>query len=607
MGTNQAKLIEFEQIKAKNEAIEQIDNPDNIGKLVQSESEGIFKVLGKSEDGVMSFTHKPLTNFIIKDLYLLHNMDKEENSLKMTISNIRGKEDAIEASVKIFDETKNFREALNSMHYYYKGNVVELQELKEFAVSNYLREEVKVYRTAGFREINQEMVYITSDGALKKDGTFDESLKVDVDTFKSDLRNLEIVSSEEVKKIKQALNGFNTEDIVYPVLGSSVAYNFTNFFNHSKDGKLHILFLTGESSCGKNETLEKVIKPILNIDYRAESCSNATMANFNRSSDESCTLPIIYDEHTLRNLDTKRKDMLYTWIRSTTEHTTTKRVARGKDERISYNHQAPIIMMGENVPSDSSIVNRCNIVFMSQKKRKSKAEYFDNFTLLKENDEVLKKIGYTIKRYVLEKYTQQTFEEELKGLGKALSKFQLDSRVFKTFRDCVFGIHVLFNAIKHYTGEAIFDDLNEIVEVIYANIVEHVTGGNESTAADYVEVLQVIDMMILDNTIREFWEYVFDDDKDVLKLDIKTTFKLLQKYIKDNNMNSINMGDKEFIKKLTNSDFILDGGSNAYYKSQKLYVSYGKKAKRNVYLLKMSTCRDFDLAGLSHQFEEEPV
>lgn len=600
-------VIDIQQIRAMNEAKERIDNADNIGKLAQTDAEGIFKVIGKSEDGVMTFTHKSLTNFVIKDLYLLHNVDKDENSLKMNISNVRGVDNTIEASVKIFDETKNFREALNSMHYYYKGNVTELQELKDFAVSNCLRDEVKIYRTAGFREINQEMVYITSDGALKKDGTFDETLKVDVETFKSDVRNLELVTADEIKKIKQALNEFNTPDIVYPVLGSSVAYNFTSFFNNSKDGKLHILFLTGESKCGKNDTVMKIIRPLLNIDYRIESCSNTTMANFNRSSDESCTLPIIYDEHTLRNLDPKRKDMIYTWIRSTTEHVTTKRVVRGKDERVSYNNQAPIIMLGENIPSDPSIINRCNVIFMSQRKRESKAEYYDNFMMLNDNDEILKKIGYTIKRYILEKYNQEIFEEELKILSKVLSKFRLDSREFKTFRDCVFGIHVLSNAVKHYTGETLFSDLNKIAEVIYNNIVENVTGGNESTVADYVEVLQIIDMMILDSTIREFWEYVFDDDGDIVKVDIKTIMKALGKYTKDHNIRPITMSDREFVKKLTNSNFIVEGGSSAYYKPQRLYVSHGKKAKRNVYLLKMSTCRDFDLVGLSHQVEEEPI
>lgn len=67
------------------------------------------------------------------------------------------------------------------------------------------------------------------------------------------------------------------------------------------------------------------------------------------------------------------------------------------------------------------------------------------------------------------------------------------------------------------------------------------------------------------------------------------------------------MSEKEFVKKLTNSNFIVGSSSDDYYKPQRLIVSHGKKALRRVYLLKMSTCKEFEFAGLANQIEVDPL
>ena len=597
-----SKKTAIEQAKAKIE-----EDYSNSGLVFQIDNVGIVRAVMKQDKntGEISWNYPKLTNFTIKDLSLIENLDTKENTVKFTATNVRGIERVIDDSVKIFNEAKDFREALNSMHYSFKGNVNDLQDIRECVVSNVLVGEDYIYRTAGFRVINDELVYITSDGALKKGGVFDESLKVDVDTFKSDIKGLELISSDEVKQLKNALNNFNTPDIVFPVLGSSIACNFVNFFNHSKSGKLHILFLTGESNCGKNKTIDHIVKPLLNIDYKIESCSNTTQANFFRSSDESCTLPIIYDEHTLRNLDPKKKDMIYGWIRMTTEQTTTKRVVRGKSERVDYKTQAPMMVLGENVPSDVSIINRCNIVFMSLKKRESNPKYKENFEFLRDKELLLRKVGYTVKRYILENFNQELFEFELGKLEKALSNYSLGSREFKTFKECVFGIYALNKAVKHYTGEILFQDLNQVAQIIYENIVENVAGGSESATADYIKVLEKIDMMVQDGTLKEGWHYVFDEENDVVKIDIKRSYVEMLAYCKDKNIKMDIMNESEFIKKIKSSDFIAGNTSNEYYKPQRLYVAYNKKALKRVYLLKMSVCKKYEFLGLSNQVDIE--
>ncbi len=593
-------------IDAQKEFIKQ--NYNNNGKVFQLPGVGIIRaVMKQTKSGDAQWSFPQLTNFTVSDLSLIQNVDSGENNMQFLAKNAGGIERYIEDSVNIFNETKDFREALNSMHLVFKGNVNDLQDVKELIVNEALTSEKVVYKTAGFRKINGEFVYITNDGALKKNGVFDEELRVEPETFKSVIKDLELVTQEEVRNIKNALNNFNTPDIVYPILGSSMAYNFTSFFNESNDGKLHILFMSGESDSGKNKTLDHVIKPLLNMDYKSESCSNATQANFNRSTDESCTLPIVYDEHTLRNLRKDRKDMIYTWIRTTTEHTVTMRVdKKSTHKRIAYKTQAPLIMLGENIPSDVSILNRCNLVFFSKKKRESNADYEKNYLHLVDNELLLRKIGYTVKRYILECYDKDKFETELKQLKRALSNFKIGSREFKTFKDCVFGVQVLNNALAHYTGEVLFDNLTAVAQHIYDNILANVTGGGTSAEADYIEVLENIDIMIQEGRLQEGWHYVFDTENDVIKIDFKRAYIEFLAFCKEKNISDDTMSSKEFIRKLTNSNFVAGTSSKDYYKKQRLRVSVGKSASKNVYLLKMSVCEAFGFLGLSNQIEKDP-
>lgn len=594
-----SKKTAIDQAKAKIE-----EDYSNNGKIFQIEGLGFVKAFMREnkKTGEINWSYPEITNFMISDLVRIENKDTKEVDVSFKVKNIEGREQIVENSVEIFDEPKKFRKALNCIHFSFDGGNSELEGIKRNIASTVLTDEKYVYRTAGFREIEGELVYITSDGALKKGGIFDETLKVDKETFKSEIQRLELITTEEVRKIKNPLNNFNSPDIVYPILGSSMACNFVNFFNQSKDGKLHILFIAGGSDSGKSYTVDNIVKPLLNIDYETESCTNVTTANFNRSTNESCTLPIIYDEHTLRNLKKDRIDMLYTWVRTTTEHTTVKRVAKGSDDRVDYKTQAPMIILGENIPSDVSILNRSNLIFMSESKRKSKPEYSSNFEYLQNNSTLLNKLGYTVKRYILEHYTQEKVDRTRKMIAESLKKYELGSRESKTLRDCVFGIQALNDSVKHYTGEVIFDDLNQVAQVIYENIVENVAGGGTKAQADYVEVLDRINTMIIKGEIREEWHYLYDDYNDVIKLDLKMIFdKMDELNIK------CNMPYKEFIKKLATSEFIAGKDKKDHYKQQRLYTTYNKKDIRRVFLIKMSKCQEFEFFGLGNQLETDPI
>ena len=114
-------------------------------------------------------------------------------------------------------------------------------------------------------------------------------------------------------------------------------------------------------------------------------------------------------------------------------------------------------------------------------------------------------------------------------------------------------------------------------------------------------------MMVQDGTLKEGWHYVFDQENDVIKIDIKRSYLEMLSYCKDKNIKMDIMNESEFIKKIKSSDFIAGNTSNEYYKPQRLYVAYNKKALKRVYLLKMSVCKKYEFMGLSNQVDIEPT
>ena len=146
------------------------------------------------------------------------------------------------------------------------------------------------------------------------------------------------------------------------------------------------------------------------------------------------------------------------------------------------------------------------------------------------------------------------------------------------------------------------DTLCDLYKQRWGKDVDYTTLPKGITQEKFVDILERIDMMILDGTLSEGWQYFYDKDNDVVKLDIPTIFKKMEE-----NKIAFNMSRAEFTKKLIKSHFIAGETAKEYYKTQRVATKYcegGKKGvRRNVHLLKMSVCNKYEFFGLGGQLE----
>ena len=108
------EVVSYKELKEKHDKKTAMDmakakieeDYSNSGGVFQINGLGIVRAVMKQDKstGEVSWSYHELTNFTIKGLTLVENIDTKENMLKFTITNKRGVERVIEDSVKIFNE-----------------------------------------------------------------------------------------------------------------------------------------------------------------------------------------------------------------------------------------------------------------------------------------------------------------------------------------------------------------------------------------------------------------------------------------------------------------------------------------------------------------------
>lgn len=574
-------------------------------KTLQQNYSGIYKIIFKtSKDGDTTEEVVPIANFNVLSANTFTNLDTDENRIELEIKN-KGYKKLVNGEFKMFVDPKNFETAIDSMRHSFIGTRGDLLKLKEWIADYFIDKEVEVYRNSGIREINGELVYITNNGALKKDGSIDQGLNVDTDSFNTDLTELEAITKEELKELVEHLFKFNDPKIVYNCLGSEIAKLFNVFYKELSEYSLHVTAYLGESSSGKTVTYNTVIKPLLNIGYKAMTCGSITKFNINKMASESNTAPVVLDEHTMGKGLENKLSVINEFMTNLTGDYDFKRSTNINTQH-TFNLTSTLILLGETMPTATSMINRCNIMWFSKNITLSNPEYENSIKWLAKNKRLIEKLGFTLKKYVLNNYNIDRFTSDIESIETSF-KTSLDTREHNTFINTMMGIKTLENVIKEVSNNEFNMPLgiNTVADIIEENIKENVCGGGDTTKSDYAGILEMIDQLagltnVADETMKIRMGYEYSLTRDAcINLDITAIWPKLIKYNGIYDKSDL-MGKNEFIKKLKSSSFVSGETSKDYYKTIKL-----NNKSRKCYKLKLEELCKLDMPNLAPK--NEPI
>ncbi|WP_041710912.1 CHC2 zinc finger domain-containing protein [Clostridium pasteurianum] len=453
---------------------------------LQQDREGIYKIVRKVKKDDVEENRINITNFRLIKATRISFEDEEQEGVKLVLKSPTGNVIEKIGSSTVFDDLKSFRNFLGTIDLSFSGNMDNLVELKSW-INNYFALEVEeIHQGVKFKEKNEELLFITNDGAIGKNGT--------TETIKADKRNnadvigIEPISAEELKKLKNHILRFATPEKTISIIGT-IINDLAIYQNQKMKEKLHHLLIVGESGSGKSTILENVIAPILNYPKRdIKSIGLITpFALIKGLSDGN--YPMLFDEFKPSSLDRYKVAKLSETLRNLYDRAT---ISRGDKSFKSKDFQLnrPLVLVGEeSYPNqEKALIERSCIVYLSRREREEK--HTEAMEWIIANEEILNKFGRslidTILNLNVDEYREirKSAKQSIKGLS---------NRPLNTALNICCGIEIFNILFKKHNLKPITKYEDHVIKNIETEILD---GGADAHST-------VEQMLILYNDIVE--------------------------------------------------------------------------------------------------------
>ena len=544
--------------------------------------------------GIYGFEHKDgsvvnnyqICSFTIEYVDLIDNKEKDEEYFILCMKTSNGNIIKRTGHVNVFNDAKQFRDFLDSSALNFKGTLTKLIDLKEWIFSYRKRKTLMGYDLGGLKKINNEWLFITHEGSYNKDMILKSNVFLQEDDNYS-LKDIQDITSEEIKKIYDSLLNFADKQVVFSVLGQVGAYYLNGKFI-DKDVKLNHLAFFGESGAGKSTIVEKVMQPLMNHSLSV-NLSETPPFGLLKLATQNLTLPLFCEEYKPSKFGVKKNNQISNILRNSYDRTIAFKGTKSQKVN-SYVIVRPFVLMGEEgfLNDETALKERSNIIYISKKDKNLKSSQAVND--LMKNKHILNKLGKKLLSEAL------NFNEDLLlNHRKQLTEFcTFKDRPLNTFLNVMQGLHLFWKALDGYGIDRF--DVTEAAEHVAKNIKENVLLGGEETKSQIELNLELIDEAISNNYITDDNVCVDKDNYDVY-IHIPTTHAKLTRYIKDYNRNTFVLSKSDFIKQLKKSKYLKNDKPVTYRMGKDL-----NKIARKCYKLDLEELNNLELENI-YSFE----
>lgn len=513
-------------------------------------SYGIWKTSFDKRDVKVS---KQVCNFTIDGINIINRVDTEEEYFEMIIRTNNKQILKRRGSVQVFNDVRKFRDFLNSSDLVFRGNIDILIDLKEWCFKYKKRDTTTAYDVGGIRKINNEWLFVTSDGSFDSDFVYDKSKIYYEDDKFSDFQFVELPTKEEVDAIYESLINFNKKEITYTVLGHVGAMLLNGKFKEL-DIKLNHLAIFGEAGAGKSTIAEKVIMPLMNYEVKSNA-RDVTNFGFLKETSTNTTTPFFADEYKPSTFLLKKNQELSNLLRNIYDGNSSIRGNKNLTTT-KITPVRPLVVIGEEGywQDETALIERSNIVYASKATRTT--ESLDHVNNLIKNKHILNKLGKLLVRIVM-----QMDENKFEGFRNNCKKIvPFKDRVLNTFINTVQGLNVIRVALKMYGIEL---DFKEGAEFIKKNIDDNVLQNSAEAKTQLEKMFEIIDEMI-SNHVNLNDGLEVDKGSDIVYIYIPVLYPKIKRYLRDYNLDESVLGKNDFIKQLKGSKYLLE--QNVYPK-----------------------------------------
>jgi hypothetical protein len=489
--------------------------------IIKNENDYIYeKIVTKKDSRGNLLTEKTIiSNFIADSIKII----KCDNFIEFHVELLRNIGNKIKSNIIIFSgedflDVKRFKRKINRnyLNFVFIGTDNDIEIIKAQLRNTCTNELIGIPYT-GLVKDNNKWTYIDKNTNNENIVTQDDNI-ID-ETF--DLKDLP--STEELKDISKYLFNFNVDEIVYPVLATSVKSIF-NARLKSLGIKTFVGNCTGESGSGKTTTVETIIQIISHAPI-AEMAANIKEFSIIKTMSSSNIIPMIIEEYKEHKLSDHKIQLISAFIRSVYDGHQTK---RGKiDQTLNeYKIISDLLIIGESSFEERAIRERIIEIIFS--KLTLNKDFRLSMSKLKQKKDILHKLGNLVLLHVLN-ITDDEINNIYNYYKKLFKNDDIPDRIQNNILVATLCCNLFHKIFKNICNMKSMDEIFNIIKKSQtSNIIE-----NKSVIDN---TLELVSILIEKKILKEKVDFVLNEKKNTICLRITPVYHQINKYIKEYNL-----------------------------------------------------------------------
>lgn len=492
----------------------------------------------------------PLTNFVVKPVEMIESED--ETQLTADLVTVRGETFRHSFLTTDFTNLQRFKTALNkrTIALSYTGSEGDLELLKAFfSELDWVRK--KGVRASGLYFYEKAWVFVGGDCAVDGNG----NSVINIQQFEqyrapgSSILDAKPLSADQLQELGILLLGYNEPTKTVAVL-AWCAGCFVKEHLKGKKIKYPHLFLIGEAGSGKSNTLERVILPIFSR-ARIAAASQVTRFTIIKESTSSNLFPQPLDEFKPSKIDRLTLNVLLNHMRNAYDGTDGER-GRADQTSVKYPLTSPLVVAGEESPSEASIRERSIELLFSKKDLKPEAHRVA-FAKLSAMSDTLASFGRSLLDAALNESASDAEAWYRAGLGQF--EVSLPSRIRSNLACCVAGLRLLERVCQRNERS-----WSQVFDIPFENCVQYLALGAREFLLDGGDANKGIIEQTLEGMARMGLyanEWTIMENLDHVAIYFKLCYDRYTKYRREHAIGGECLEYTQFLKQLRQSDLFI--------------------------------------------------
>ena len=257
----------------------------------------------------------PITSFIIRPIESITIPEEGETLKVKLITEHKEFEELLFPDCWI--SPQKFIKSLPAKETTFTGNGIDVQNIRAYLSTFDMAHKIGI-RTSGFYEGK----FITEEGVLSAEGKSNDVIYLNETKTNCKLISIDPATCEEINRIKDYIDKFNTPTVSLPILGWTVACFFKQIIHESLKEKgvgngFPLLNIQGEAGSGKTSTMTNILMRIFALNNEHKSIGELTKFTMMKLVDGSNTIPVIFEENKSCMQNDQYRSMISNLIRST--------------------------------------------------------------------------------------------------------------------------------------------------------------------------------------------------------------------------------------------------------------------------------------------------